>query len=452
MEQPNTLPDSATVIGLGKTGLSCARYLCAQGVKVSLNDTREQPPGLERLHAELPDVDVRLGGLDMDLIQASEMLVVSPGVSLDTPEIAMAKAYGVPVIGDIELFAREARAPIVAITGSNGKSSVTTLVGQMAEAAGRKVAVGGNLGAPALQLLDDEVELYVLEISSFQLESTESLAPEVAVVLNLSADHLDRHGDMATYAALKAKIYLKARQGVINRDDKIAAAMAKRRAKWSFGLDAPNPEDKQSFGIVDHQGQRWIAKGAEPVLPAVDLKIPGRHNQANVMAALALGGAVRLPLQTMLRAAREFGGLPHRTELVAEIDGVRWFNDSKATNIGACIAALKGLDDNGDGRTILIAGGDAKGASFEELAPVLAKHAKALVLIGRDAPLIAEAVGDALPVVQAEVMESAVKEAAKLADAGDRVLLSPACASFDQYRNYEERGEAFMMAVWGQQL
>ncbi len=433
------------IVGLGKTGLSCARFLRARGVPLAVTDSRPQPPGLEALRTEMPDVALFLGGFHPDAFEAAGSLVLSPGVSLSEPLVAKARARGVPVVGDIELFARAARAPVAAITGSNGKSTVTSLLGQMARRAGLSVAVGGNLGEPALELLDDRVQLYVLELSSFQLETTVSLAPEVAVVLNLSADHMDRYGSLQAYAEAKARIFRGARCGVVNLDDPAVLAMAAGLSeRLGFTLGEPGGQD---LGIRERDGGPWLCRGAEPLMAVSELGIQGRHNCANALAALALGMGLGLATAPMLEALRSFPGLAHRTELVGERAGVRWYNDSKGTNVGACIAALEGLCPAGGGRIVLIAGGDGKGADFSALRPAVQRTARALVLIGRDAPLIERALEGAAPMWRAATLEQAVSLAGAQARPGDLVLLSPACASFDMFRNYEHRGEVFTQAV-----
>ncbi|MEJ1380833.1 MAG: UDP-N-acetylmuramoyl-L-alanine--D-glutamate ligase [Candidatus Sedimenticola sp. (ex Thyasira tokunagai)] len=434
------------IVGLGKTGLSCARYLAARGLPVAITDSRSQPPGLAELESELPDTALFLGQFDSLVFEAAEQLVVSPGVAVSEPLIQAAIARGVPVIGDIELFAREVKTPVVAITGSNGKSTVTTLLGKMAETAGRRVALGGNLGEPALDLLDPAVELYILELSSFQLETTHTLAPAVSVVLNLSADHMDRYSDFDAYADVKAGIYRHAVARVFNLDDPRVMTMRGTEGEdLLFTLGVPAAEQ---FGVDYREGRAWLCLGEQELLPISELKIPGRHNVANALAALAMGSLLKLPMPAMLEALQHFPGLPHRTQFVAEHRNVRWYNDSKGTNVGACIAALEGMkSDQGSDRTVLIAGGDGKGADFSPLAAVVAATARAVILIGRDAPLIAQALKGTVTILYAGNMEEAVGLAAEQAEAGDRVLLSPACASFDMFRDYQRRGEQFMDAV-----
>jgi UDP-N-acetylmuramoylalanine--D-glutamate ligase len=445
--KPNTL-----IVGLGKTGLSCARFLAAQGVPLAVTDSRAQPPGLVELQQNLPDIAVFVGGFDPAAFAAAQQLVVSPGVSLREPLIAEAMLRGTPVLGDIELFARHAKAPVVAITGSNGKSTVTTLVAEMAKSAGRKVRVGGNLGTPALDLLDDtEPNLYVLELSSFQLEATSSLNAAAAVVLNISADHMDRYQDIPEYIAAKERVYHGTGVMVLNADDAAVMSMAQPdRNTVSFGLGL-NPNGLGSelkindFSVIGPAGQAWLAHGGQPLMAMSEVRIKGLHNIANSLAALALGNAVGLPMDAMLNTLRDFPGLPHRSQWVAERGGVAWYNDSKGTNVGATLAALQGMP----GKVVLIAGGLGKDADFTPLRQVALEKARAIVLIGRDAPLIEAALNGAVPVAHAATLQDAVMQAQGLARPGDVVLLSPACASFDMFSGYEERGQVFTDAVLG---
>ncbi|MCW8880938.1 MAG: UDP-N-acetylmuramoyl-L-alanine--D-glutamate ligase [Sedimenticola sp.] len=433
------------IVGLGKTGLSCARYLSAVGVPVAITDSRERPPGLDELKQELPDIALFLGGFDAAAFTAAEQLVISPGVPMSEPLIQQAVARGVPVVGDIELFAQVVKAPVAAITGSNGKSTVTTLLGLMAQDAGVRVAVGGNLGDPALSLLSDDVELYIIELSSFQLETTVSLNPKVSVVLNISPDHLDRYQDLQDYADTKASVYQNASTAVFNRDDPMVMAMCRdaQNARF-FTLSEPA---KGEYGVRLNNGQRWLCCGETALMLASELKIPGLHNVANALAALAMGEALGLSHQSMLNTLKRFTGLSHRTQFVKESAGVRWYNDSKGTNVGACAAALEGLAAGDDTKTILIAGGIGKDADFSSLAPIVKEHVRTVILLGKDAPLIAQAIGDAAPTINALDMDDAVQLAANCAEPGDRVLLSPACASFDMFKNYQHRGDAFVDAV-----
>jgi UDP-N-acetylmuramoylalanine--D-glutamate ligase len=468
------------IVGLGKTGLSCARYLRVQGPGVAVTDSRTNPPCLAQLTTELPDVPVFTGRFQAEVFAAADRLVVSPGVPVAEPMIQAALARGVPVVGDIELFAQAIQAPVVAlpatapalstavpdaaltlpslespacppsvvaITGSNGKSTVTTLVGLMARRAGVQVAVGGNIGDPALELIDPTVSLYVLELSSFQLETTSSLRPRAATVLNLSPDHMDRYPDYAAYIAAKARVYQGAEVAVVNRDDAPAAAIA-HAAAAELGFTLGRPVRADDFGLLVRADGTWLARGDRPLLPAADLGLAGRHNQANALAALALGSACGLPEEAMLVALQSFRGLPHRSALVGERDGVRWYNDSKGTNPGATVAALDGLVEPGSSaRVVLIAGGDGKGADFTPLKPAVERAARAVVLIGRDAPLIEAVLTGRVPLLRAGDMADAVRQAAGAAEPGDCILLSPACASFDMFDNYEHRGLVFTQAV-----
>lgn len=433
------------VVGLGKSGMSLVRHLARRGLPFAVADTRANPPELATLRRDFPQVEVRCGALDVDFLCRASELLVSPGLALATPALQQAAARGVKLSGDIELFAREAKAPIVAITGSNAKSTVTTLVGEMAAAAGRKVAVGGNLGTPALDLLADDVELYVIELSSFQLETTDWLNAEVATCLNVSEDHMDRYADLQAYHLAKHRIFRGARQVVVNRDDALSRPLvADQLPCWTFGLGKP---DFRGFGLIEEQGEKWLAFQFEPLMPARKLKIRGAHNQANALAALALGHAVGLPFAPMLETLRTFAGLPHRCQWVRERREVNYYDDSKATNVGAALAAIEGLGADIRGQLVLIAGGDGKGADFSSLRDPVARHCRAVVLLGRDAGLIAEALGDAVPQVRVASLDEAVQRCAELSEPGDAVLLSPACASLDMFKNFEERGRLFAAAV-----
>lgn len=441
--KPNTL-----IVGLGKTGLSCARFLAAHGVPLAVTDSRVQPPGLVALQQNLPDIAVFVGGFDPAAFAAAQQLIVSPGVSLREPLLMEAMLRGTPVLGDIELFARHAKAPVVAITGSNGKSTVTTLVAEMAKNAGCSVRAGGNLGTPALDLLDaTEPDLYVLELSSFQLETTASLNAAAAVVLNISIDHMDRYQNMDEYIAAKERVYHGTGIMVLNADDAAVMAMAQPdRSVVSFGLGEPgNGSIANHFGVIGSAGQAWLAHGTQPLMAVTDVRIKGSHNIANALAALALGNAVGLPMDAMLGTLRDFPGLPHRSQWIAELDGVAWYNDSKGTNVGATLAALQGMP----GKVVLIAGGVGKDADFTPLRQAALEKARAVVLIGRDAPLIEAALNGVVAVAHATTMQDAVIQARYLAQSGDVVLLSPACASFDMFSGYEERGQVFTDAVLG---
>lgn len=425
------------IMGLGKTGLSVARFLSRLDIPFAITDTRERPPLLAELREDFPDAAVFLGGVDSAALSAATHLIVSPGLPLDMPEIRQAQRMGIPVFGDLDLFASAVRAPVIAITGSNGKSTVTTLVGLMAEADGRQVRVGGNLGTPMLDLLDETADLYVLELSSFQLERASLFRADVATVLNISPDHMDRYPDMARYASAKQRIHAGEGIMVLNREDPWVAAMQEtgRDTRW-FGLG----HDPVDYGVSLVEGEEWIITPTNSaLLRARELRLQGRHNLANALAAIALADAVGLSTVAVVQTLRQFSGLDHRMQWVAEIDQVVWINDSKATNVGACLAALQGLDN----KAVLIAGGDGKGADFSILRDVVARKVRSAVLMGKDAPLLEQALKDVVQTVRVNNMKQAVKMARSLAQQGDTVLLAPACASLDQYRDFQERGCLF---------
>ncbi len=445
------------VVGIGATGLSVARHLSQLGERFVMLDTRQQPPCLAQLKNEMPDVPVALGEFDIDSFDGADEIILSPGLSRQIPAVQAALNLDIPVISDIELFARSANAPIIAITGSNGKSTVTTLVGEMCAATGKKVGVGGNLGTPALELLDEQSELYVLELSSFQLESVYGLNAEVATVLNVSPDHMDRYRSLLDYHQAKHRIFGGARQVVVNRADKLSVPLVSEKVKqWSFGIDRP---DFGGFGLVEQDGEPWLAYQFDRLMPESDLGIKGRHNTSNALAALAIGSAVGLPMDAMLSVLREFRGLSHRCQTVTELNGVTYINDSKATNVGATLAAIQGLsgeqefagnDDKTESKLILIAGGQAKGQDFSPLAQALTDSVKRLVLLGEDAKIIGDAVESvksSVDTVYAEDLTEAVKLSHEIAQLGDIVLLSPACASFDMFSGFAERGEQFINEV-----
>ncbi|MEF8793409.1 UDP-N-acetylmuramoyl-L-alanine--D-glutamate ligase [Thiohalorhabdus sp.] len=440
------------VVGAGRTGASTARFLTAAGARVSVTDSRMAPPALE----EMPRADalagLALGGLDREMLEAAELVVVSPGVPLSEPAIRDAAAAGAEVVGDVELLGRYVAAPVVAVTGSNGKSTVTTLIGEMLAAAGRRVAVGGNLGTPVLDLLADaEAEAFVVEVSSFQAEALREFRPQVAAVLNLSADHLDRYADEAAYFDAKWRLLANMGEGdtaVLGADD----VEIRRRAEglqpgpavaW-FGL---GPPARGGAGVMQDDVEAWLAlgtdRGPEPVLAVAEWPLVGLPNRANAVAALAAGAALGLPSSAMADALRQFRGLAHRMEAVAELGGVRYVNDSKGTNVGAVQAALEGLD----APFVWIAGGVDKGGDFTALAPALRRSGRQVVLLGEAAGAIAAAVAEVVPVVFARTMHEAVARAAEAAQAGDAVVLSPGCTSFDQYPGFGARGADFRRAV-----
>jgi UDP-N-acetylmuramoylalanine--D-glutamate ligase len=489
----------AVIVGLGRTGISCVRYLRARGWRLAVTDTRAKPPEMARLAELDATIPVRVGVLDPALLDGADLVVASPGVSLAEPFFMKARRQGVEIVGDIELFARAADAPVVGITGTNGKSTVTTLVGKMAERAGLRVRVGGNLGEPALDLLSPGAEvaalggggapagvsavrgasaagtagaqrgaasggvgaagggvgalasantagsgptqLYVLELSSFQLDATQALNLKAAVVLNVTPDHLDRYATVEEYAASKARIFDHCDTAVINLDDPLVVAMPRPGQKTvGFSLRASIGAD---YAVATHNGQWWLTRRDEPLMPVGAMKIKGLHNAANALASLALGCAVGLPMDAMLAELASFAGLPHRSQWVADVDGVTYINDSKGTNVGATIAAVSGMQ----GPLVMIAGGDGKNQDFSALAEVFRGKVRHTVLIGRDAAAVAAALQGVCTLEMCTTLEEAVRAAAKAAQPGDTVLLSPACASLDMFRDYTHRGAVFAQAV-----
>ncbi len=433
------------VVGLGATGISCVRHLTKQGHDVVAVDTRLQPPGLAVLKEQYPDVPVFLGPLSDAPFHEANTIVISPGVSLKEPVIARQIAAGVPVVGDIELFAREVKKPVLAITGSNGKTTVTSLLGEMAKMAGLQVAVGGNIGTPVLDLLTEpEIDLFVLELSSFQLETTTSLKPVAATVLNVSPDHLDRYDSYREYVAAKQTIYQHCDTAIINA----SAPEIWRDLHLDCSLLSFSSTSKQAdFYLQDQDGKTFLAYQGQTLLPVSEMPLKGRHHNENALAALALGVAAKLPMEAMLKALRTFTGLPHRCQRVSTLGGVDWFNDSKGTNVGATQTAIATVSGEIDGKIVLIAGGLSKGADFSPLLPCIQSQVKAIVLIGEDAKLIEEAFSGQVAMVHAESLSAAVSLAAEQAHKGDAVLLSPACASFDMFKSFEDRGNQFVAEV-----
>ena len=439
------------VLGLGQSGLSALRWLRTQGHAVRVADTRLAPPSLAAVQQQMPELEIHLGDLHEGLLDGIHSVVISPGLSLQTPLLQSAMQRGIEIVGDIELFARACPAHIkrIGITGSNGKTTVTTMLGAICQAAGYRTVVAGNIGLPVLDsLLDtqaEQAEVYVLELSSFQLETTYSLQLDAATMLNLSEDHLDRHLNMPAYAAAKQRIFRHSRCQVLNRDD--AASMAMRDAQQrllSFGLQAP--QDDQQYGLRQHDGQVYLVRGAQALMPLAELKLAGLHNASNALAAWALASAIGISDAICAKALRDFKGLPHRVQWVAKMHGVDFYDDSKGTNVGATCAALYGFS-GAAGKVVLIAGGDGKGQDFSPLSAALQKNARAVVLIGRDAQQIAAVIDGNTQTVFAETMQAAVLQAMQLARPNDCVLLSPACASFDMFDNYEHRAQVFIEAV-----
>ena len=435
---------SSVVVGLGKTGASCARYLARRGLTVSVTDSRRAPPGLALLGGLAASLDLRLGGFDLSLLEGASQVLMSPGVSLQEPIAVQARARGIDVLGDVELFARAVRTPVIGITGTNGKSTVTTLMARMAEAAGRRVLAGGNLGEPALDLLSHPVpDLYVLELSSFQLETTSTLKLTAAVVLNVSPDHLDRYATVLAYASAKARIFANAATAVLNADDPRVTAMRGAVRGGARIVTYSTVHADADFSLVSSATQTLLARRGQALLDVKRMKISGLHNAANALAALALGEAADLPMPKMLEVLQSFSGLPHRCEWVADIDGVRFIDDSKGTNVGATLAAVEAMP----GPLVLILGGEGKGQDFTPLAAAFLPKVRHVVLIGKDAPALAAALAGVCPTETAASMEEAVDAAQRAARPGDTVLLSPACASLDMFRDYARRGEVFAAAV-----
>jgi UDP-N-acetylmuramoylalanine--D-glutamate ligase len=443
---------SVLVLGLGETGLSLARWLSAQDARVRVADSRANPPGLDVLQRYCPRAEIRCGAFDDTLLQGVERIAISPGVPVADPFVQRAIARGIPVEGDIELLAQRVNAEqikpkVIAITGANGKTTVTSMVEHLCKAAGKDAVAAGNISPAVLDVVMQrgakQPEVWVLELSSFQLETTFTLNVDAATVLNISEDHLDRYAGMDAYAAAKARIFQGGGVQLLNRDDARSMGMAlPGRRVVTFGLDVPR--NGGDWGITQDGADIWLMQGNERLIKASELQVTGLHNVANALAALALCRVIELPMSTLLAALRSFKGLPHRVERVAEIEGVTYYDDSKGTNVGATEAALKGLGR----KAVVILGGEGKGQDFSPLNPAVAQHARAAVLIGRDAPLIEAALqGCGVPLVRAADMHDAVRSASNLAQHGDAVLLSPACASFDMFRNYAHRAEVFIAAV-----
>ena len=441
-----TANNLSIVVGLGRTGLSCARYLQSRGIAFAVTDNRASPPESAALRELAPNVEMRLGAFDESLLDRASQVIASPGVSLREPFLMSAARRGIPIVGDIELFVREAKAPIAAITGTNGKSTVTTLVGLMANAAGRRAIAGGNLGRPALELLNDPVpELYVLELSSFQLETTLSLRAAAATVLNVTPDHMDRYATVDEYAAAKERIYQGCEAAIVNMDDAAVRAMNFQSARvlgFSLHTDA-NAE----YYVHSHGDDVILMCGRERLVAMSELKIAGLHNAANALASLAMCDALGLSRPACLQALREFPGLPHRSRWVADISGVRFVDDSKGTNVGATLAAVAGMP----GSLVVIAGGQGKGQDFKPLAQAFRGKVRHVVLLGQDAKLLDAALQGVATAQFAKDMDEAVKLAANAARPGETVLLSPACASLDMFRDYGHRGDVFAAAVRGLQ-
>lgn len=443
------------VLGLGKSGLSTTHFLRRHGADVKVADTRARLPEIEMLTEQYPDLDIYLGDLSESLLEGVDFLVISPGLSLAHPLVATAKRRGVPVVGDIELFCRYAHAPIIAITGTNAKSTVVTLITDIIRDAGYKVLLGGNIGIPALDLLDSadgEPDFYVLELSSFQLETTYSLKAKVAAILNISPDHMDRYDSLDAYIKAKQRIYDRCDWALYNRDDLNTLPLSdcadlSHATKISFGLNLEKDASAISLNLLDQHGS-CLARGAEAIVPVSELKLSGVHNQSNCLAALAVSEALGIDRQSAIKTLKNFHGLPHRCEWVADVEGVRWINDSKGTNVGATLAALKGFCEEYSGKIVLLLGGVGKGADFSVLRDEISRHVKALIVYGEDADkILSDLEGLPCPVLRADDFDQLIKMAFAEANKSGLVLFSPACASFDMFKNFEKRGEEFKKQV-----
>jgi UDP-N-acetylmuramoylalanine--D-glutamate ligase len=438
------------VVGLGKTGCSIARYLKRNNKDFIVYDTRDTVSNLEQFRSDFQGVEVFLGHLPDDIYTKILALIVSPGVDLEISEIQKAVELKIPIFGDIECFAKEVSSPVIAITGTNGKSTVTTLVGKMAEYFDIEVGVAGNIGTPVLDLLKDSQQygLWVLELSSFQLNLTYSLAPIVSTILNVTNDHLDRHKTLENYTLAKQRVYNNSKYVVYNRDDlaTIPNNIAEHEKEFitSYGMDEPNNGD---WGLRKFNNSIYLAHGNELIISVDSLKIKGRHNWINALAACSLAYFAGISYAAMKEALEDFKGLAHRTNWIRSLNGVDWINDSKGTNVGATISAISGLSDGLLGKIVLIAGGQGKGADFTELRDVVVKSVKTIILIGEDAPLIEKALADIVMIIRADSIEQAVLKAKECASPNDLVLLSPACASFDMFRDFNHRGEVFTKLV-----
>jgi UDP-N-acetylmuramoylalanine--D-glutamate ligase len=427
------------VMGLGATGLSVIRFLTHYHFDLTALDSRISPEKAAQFTVDYPKITLRTGAFDSMQLEGITHVIASPGITLEQPLIKSLQKAHAKIISDIDLFALATQTPIIAITGSNGKSTVTTLLGQMATAAATNTAIGGNLGTAALDLLDSTIALYVLELSSFQLERTSQLNAAAATVLNISDDHLDRHKTLDNYCAEKEKVFNGTGAMILNADDNIVQKMHRINRKSYYFSVIQSTE----FHIASTKKGNYFAYRQQNLMPCGDFPLKGQHNQANALSALALGHAVGLNLAKMCEGLKTFSGLAHRMQFVVKIKGVTWINDSKATNIGACIAALKGYNH----KIILLAGGEAKGADMSRLKTSVQQSVNTIILMGKDAHLIATALENCIPIHYEKTMKEAVITANKIAVKGETVLLSPACASLDQYQNYQQRGEAFISAV-----
>jgi UDP-N-acetylmuramoylalanine--D-glutamate ligase len=437
----NDVAHNALVLGMGVTGVSIAAWFAGQGRSAIFVDSREQPPGKERILKLLPDAEFICGEFPASVPDGVNELFISPGLSMDLPLLSDARQHNIPVLSDIDLFMQACTGTVLGITGSNGKSTVTSLVNSMLQAAGVRAQAGGNLGRPALELLEEDADVFVLELSSFQLERSSELSLHAAVVLNVSPDHLDHHGDLESYTQAKQRIYARCGTAIVNRDEPLSATgFPESVRETGFGLGKPAPMD---WGVIGDDDGQWIARGTYAVMPVDVLHIAGRHNLANVLAAFALADTLDAPLDGLVAGAQLFTGLPHRMQVVSSDDGIIWINDSKATNEAAALASICSID----GPLILIAGGDAKGGAFDKFARELVERDALVILLGKDRDLMLKYLAGISQVFVADSIEEAVTVAAQSAVVGDTVLLAPACSSLDMFASYAERGERFTEAV-----
>jgi UDP-N-acetylmuramoylalanine--D-glutamate ligase len=446
----NSSIGKSVIIGLGQTGLSVAKYFAMRNIDFKVLDTRLTPPNLDEFQSIFPEIEIETGELREESVFEARELVVSPGLGINTPVFSEAKRKGIPITGDIDIFSRSVSSPILAVTGSNGKSTVVAILSSILDKAGKSYGLGGNLDGknskPALDLLNEEPkEFYVLELSSFQLETTKNLKAEASVILNLSSDHMDRYNNLEEYHQAKLRIFNGCRQVVVNRDDLYSYPQVKMDVPtWDFGFGNPGPK---GLGILEEDSKQYLAFQYEKIISVEELKIFGQHNISNVMAAIGLALAVNINMKVIRSALREFPGLPHRCQWVGNISGIDFYNDSKGTNVGATVAAIEGLGERIDGHIVLIAGGLAKGGDFHALVPAINRWGKEIILIGQDALKIAQNFNQSISPQFAEDMHGAVSSALRAASPGDAVLLSPACSSFDMFRDFQDRGETFINSV-----
>jgi UDP-N-acetylmuramoylalanine--D-glutamate ligase len=438
-----TVEKFKVIVGLGKTGYSCAKFFMRRGIPFSIADDNLNPGYLDRLREDIPNIEVR--PINDDTFSNVDQIVLSPGVPLSNRAIQLAIEAGSSVTGDIAIFAAETKLPYAAITGTNGKSTVTQLLSEMALASGRRVGVGGNIGTPCLELLEDNVDLNILEVSSYQLEVVESLGANVAVLLNLTPDHLDRYQSNEDYYQTKLKIFDGCSVAVVPRD--LNLNFDPTLEVISFGLDEPKTD--KEFGIKVLGDSTYLAIGSRPLLPVRELTMKGRHNWLNALAGLAAGHALSLSEENMFDVLRSFTGLPHRCQWVGEYHQIQFINDSKATNPSSTIAAIEGLSSEGNAM-VLILGGVSKGADLSELQSAITKNVSTCLIFGQDRELIKSMLkGGLTKIALFENLEMLVSYLKNTAHQGDLVLFSPACASFDQFDNFEHRGEVFTQLIKG---